>query len=713
MRPFMFDDLEAAMNRHDRQFTLEHAAVWTLADLKGGGAPALAGEAVFGRSPFSLIWCLAEWHRLHVQDVIDTDRIDAAHGFTYLALALMVCSERGTQKENACELIQVLAHEAVRLLGSVPALISHPPAAWVLRKVRTWHRPTFDLLCEEISNGMGIGATVEASADDYQSRRDSERLRARLRKRVPVRADYEGALGNLLRAEEIMLRTDAKVYVQGGRLVRTGRVKATGRNGSMIEIFGLYPQCGTGLALAMDEVIEFYVQDKEKRKIPVPCPVPFAIKMLARRGQWQLRSLKGVTQIPVLRPDGSVLNEVGYDRATTLYFLPGDLDFNAIEAAPSRETALERLAMLKRELLSGFPFVADVDRSAALSGLMTGVLRRSMASAPMHLFDAPTPGTGKSYFVDMIANVVHGTDAHAVAQGPDDTEMEKRLTGSLIDARELILLDNCTRPIGGELLNQATTQTLLDLRILGKTEKRLCESASAIMATGNNIAVYGDMVRRTILCTLDSKLERPEERTFVGNPKAYALAHRAEIICAVLTIALAYRAAGSPLAAARPVAGFDDYDRLVRQPLVWLGEPDPWASTDNLRAEDTVTTTLRQVLQALHARFGKNTFTAGEVVKAVSGFTDNEQEAALREVLGEICAERGGGLSAKRLAKYLGRNKNRPVGRFKLVPAGKDGHSEAPRYQVEAAGAADDQESAEVPAAATVVEAEAAAGVTA
>ena len=217
------------------------------------------------------------------------------------------------------------------------------------------------------------------------------------------------------------------------------------------------------------------------------------------------------------------------------------------------------------------------------------------------------------------------------------------------------------------------------------------------------------MVRCTILCTLDSGLERPEERMFVGNPKAYALAHRAEIICAVLTIALAYRAAGSPLAAARPVAGFDDYDRLVRQPLVWLGEADPWASTDNLRAEDTVTTTLRQVLQALHARFGTDTFTAGEVVKAVSGFTDNKQEAALREVLGEICAERGGGLSAKRLAKYLGRNKSRPVGRFKLVPAGKDGHSEAPLYRVEATAAADDQETAEMPAA----EAEAAAGVTA
>lgn len=214
MRPFMFDDLEAAMNRHARPFTLEHAAVWTLADLQGGGAPALAGEAVFGRLRFSLSWCLAEWHRQFVQDAIDTDRIDAAHGFTYLALALMFCGERGTQKENACELIQVLAHEAVRLLGSVSALINHPPAAWVLRKVRTWHRPTFDILCEEISdNGMGIGAAVEASADDYQSRRELERLQARLRKRVPVRADYEGALGNLLRAEEIMLRTEAKVYL--------------------------------------------------------------------------------------------------------------------------------------------------------------------------------------------------------------------------------------------------------------------------------------------------------------------------------------------------------------------------------------------------------------------------------------------------------------------------------------------------------------------
>ena len=60
------------------------------------------------------------------------------------------------------------------------------------------------------------------------------------------------------------------------------------------------------------------------------------------------------------------------------------------------------------DLIDTFPFVAQVDRSVALSGILTALDRRSMATAPLHAFTAPVAGTGKSLLVDIIAMLATG-----------------------------------------------------------------------------------------------------------------------------------------------------------------------------------------------------------------------------------------------------------------------------------------------------------------
>ena len=73
-------------------------------------------------------------------------------------------------------------------------------------------------------------------------------------------------------------------------------------------------------------------------------------------------------------------------------------------------------------------------------------------------------------------------------------------------------LDNLSHDIEGDLLAQMVTQTFIKTRILGKSEIPECEWYGMLFATGNNIRVVGDMVRRTLVCQLDAKLERPELR---------------------------------------------------------------------------------------------------------------------------------------------------------------------------------------------------------
>jgi putative DNA primase/helicase len=65
-------------------------------------------------------------------------------------------------------------------------------------------------------------------------------------------------------------------------------------------------------------------------------------------------------------------------------------------------------------------------------------------------------------------------------------------------------------------------------------------------ANGNNIAVEGDMTRRTLLGRLDAGMERPEEREFADDPVKLVLADRGKYLAAALLIVRAYIAAGMP-----------------------------------------------------------------------------------------------------------------------------------------------------------------------
>jgi putative DNA primase/helicase len=56
-----------------------------------------------------------------------------------------------------------------------------------------------------------------------------------------------------------------------------------------------------------------------------------------------------------------------------------------------------------------------VDRSVALSGILTALDRRAMMTAPLHAFTAPAPRTGKSLLVDIASLLATGQLAPVIA----------------------------------------------------------------------------------------------------------------------------------------------------------------------------------------------------------------------------------------------------------------------------------------------------------
>lgn len=195
------------------------------------------------------------------------------------------------------------------------------------------------------------------------------------------------------------------------------------------------------------------------------------------------------------------------------------------------------------------------------------ILRRERSVAPLHAFTSPTPGSGKSYMVDVVSSIYSGKPCPVIGKGESNVELEKRLHTSLVAGHPVVNIDNVNGELGGDFLCQAIERPEIDIRILGETRHERVQNNVTLFATGNNIRLTGDVTRRSMLCRLDAKLERPEQRTFSANPVNKVLANRGDYIAAALTIARAYRCAGSPWAGSTvPIGSFQGWSEFVRSP---------------------------------------------------------------------------------------------------------------------------------------------------
>src|SRR4029077_8914605 len=113
-----------------------------------------------------------------------------------------------------------------------------------------------------------------------------------------------------------------------------------------------------------------------------------------------------------------------FDEATGILFDPRGVEFPPVPQNPTREEAATALDDLKLPFFE-FPFVDNASRSVLWSGLLCTVSRLSFPFAPLHAFDAPEAGTGKSKLVNCCSILGNGYEAPVVSQGDDETELEK------------------------------------------------------------------------------------------------------------------------------------------------------------------------------------------------------------------------------------------------------------------------------------------------
>jgi putative DNA primase/helicase len=478
-------------------------------------------------------------------------------------------------------------------------------------------------------------------------------------------------LKNLAEVQDaIVADTDnPALYQRGGHLVRLLRNPQPGPVQSRL---CLEPVTKDYTLIRMAQAADFRKFDgraQEWRRCDPPADL--AAALLANSGGWPFPTLVAVIEAPALRPDGAVLQDPGYDPATGLYFDP-TVGFPPVSENPTRADALEALAALKRPL-RGFPFVGGDNgpaQSVALALMLTMLIRRTLPTAPMFLVDAPERGTGKTKLTYTAELVAFGRRVATSAYSGETEEQRKQILATLLAAHPVVVYDNVERTIRGAALCAALTAPEYSDRKLGVSEQHALPTCTTFVATGNNMAVQGDMLRRVLSCRMDAKVEKPSERAFDFDCEEEAARDRADLVVAGLTILRAYAVAGQPVTLT-PFGSFEEWSRRVREPLVWLGCADPYLTQELVRESDTEDEASGTLLAELHKQYGSQPVAGGRGMTTPASFrvkdaitkatteTDSLRNDDLKAALEAALPK---GINARSLGWWLRRHVDRVIG---------------------------------------------------
>jgi putative DNA primase/helicase len=231
-------------------------------------------------------------------------------------------------------------------------------------------------------------------------------------------------------------------------------------------------------------------------------------------------------------------------------------------------------------------------------------------------------------------------------------------------------------------LSAILTQPSVKVRILGLSQQPTAETAFLVTFNGNNLIFKGDITVRVLKARLDAGMEAPEERVFDFDPVDEALKNRPELVVAGLTAMRAFQVSREQVEC-KPYSDFTGWSRMVREALIFYGEPDAVDTAKEVKSEDPRREEHRTILLEWKRAFGNFSYPAKDVAAAVSKPSKNDStkrahQALFTALLGIAPNRCGEGIDGKKLGAWLGYKKDIPVGG--LVFRKRDGGNHAEWY---------------------------------
>lgn len=272
----------------------------------------------------------------------------------------------------------------------------------------------------------------------------------------------------------------------------------------------------------------------------------------------RLPKIEFITTSPIFTSTGELVSKPGYSEAAKAYFKRTP-DLDVIDNIPKKPTqkhieAAKRL--LVDELFTDFPFVGAADLAHLFAAVFLPFIRQVVdGPTPLHVIEAPTPGTGKSKLCNLVSIVFTGNPCEACTLPGDDDNIRKTITSQLMKAKPIVLFDNVppNKRLDSPAIASLLTTVTWEDRLLGTNKAPVLKNNVTWLLTANNPQFSMEIARRCIRIRLDAKIDQPWRRKGFKHEyvESWALENRGQLVKAILTLIQAWVAEGQPMAAKR------------------------------------------------------------------------------------------------------------------------------------------------------------------
>ncbi len=445
--------------------------------------------------------------------------------------------------------------------------------------------------CSKRTQGDFLGAFSDVEV------RLARQVRGDSHERIPIAVgpDEHRVIDDLL----MVVGADASLFERGGELVEVvpGAGPLPAGAGPRVRVRAV-PEASLRVELARRVAFHKPAKDGDG-VVEVAPPVPI-VKAVHQRGHWpRVPHLSGVVGVPILRPDGTVLDMPGFDRGSGVYFAPSG-PWLTVPSNPTTQELAQALPWLQA-LVQDFPFADGASLSAWLAHALTFFIQYvSDAPIPTFIYDSNTPGSGKGLLARTAMRIGTGEWIAPQALPTRHEEQNKVITTLAREGARAVFFDNLTEPYGSPALEIIGTSRRWKDRLLGSNASYDGAFPAVLSVTGNNVSFRArDTVRRVLAVRLESPLERPEHRTnfSIPNLAQTVQAHQQHYVWAALVLLRAWVAVGRPDQALPHWGSYEEWSYWVRNTIVWCGLPDPFdPHSSHLEAADAETENLAELL---------------------------------------------------------------------------------------------------------------------
>ncbi len=393
----------------------------------------------------------------------------------------------------------------------------------------------------------------------------------------------------------------------------------------------------------------------------------------------QVPQLEAVVCAPVFDRPGKLIGEPGYHPAARLWYhrLPG-FSVATVPERPTPEQVGAARDLLLNDLLVDFPFASEADRAHAIAALLLPFVRRMVdGCTPLHLIEAPTPGSGKGLLADVAALIALGRCCEPTTVTPDEEEARKKITSLLARAQPVILLDNIRTGIESAQLASALTAEVWSDRILGQTRMIDLPNRATWLVTANNPRLSLEIARRCARIRLDPRTDRPWERTtFKHAPlREWIRANRARLVHALLVLVQAWIAGGKPKGQ-KVLGSFEGWSRVIGGILASAGIDGFLGNTEQLyETADAEGNEWREFVAAWWDAYHENWVAAKDLLEL----------ALERDLLGGVIGDKSLRSQQTRLGRALAAVRDRQFGEWRVLMR-RDAHTKGACYRLDPAG---------------------------